>query len=117
MGHFLQVRDLVLSNVQLFDVLTVHEIAQCRDIVVRQRDGLKALHFTDDGDIVDVVAPHVDVLQLRDVIVLYFVLDGNHFFGQLFGLDLGGCALCGSWRQGSHLLLILGLLRLVLGMV
>lgn len=62
MSNLLQIWDLILPYIQLLDVLTVDKVAQSCNVVVRQRDCLQTLHFSNDWDVVNVIAPHIDVL-------------------------------------------------------
>ena len=75
MLHFLQVADQVLSQIDFLNFVTVGEIAQLDDFVERQRHNLKVWHFPQQVEIVDLVAPEVDVLDKGQVVRLAFCRD------------------------------------------
>ena len=84
MCNLLQVYYVVLPYVELFYVLTMGKVSERGNAVVRQGYSLQALHFSDKGDTIDLLAPHIDVLYRGNVIVFDFMLLLDHLAGESF---------------------------------
>ncbi len=61
--HLAQRGDLVLSHVELLEVGARGEVAQRPEVVDGERDDLDVGHVAEIGDVVDLAAPQVEVLD------------------------------------------------------
>ena len=118
MSNLLQVYYVVLPYVQFFYVLAVGKVPQRGNTIMGKRNSLQTFHLSHQSYIIDLLSPHVDVLDWANVIVFDFVFLLHHLASERFKSLILRLSVILVLRDGPHLVLSRCLLlRLVLWLV